>query len=98
MAGLAGVLFVFSKGSTSPEVMTVGKSVDGLVMVLLGGIQALAGPVAGAISFTLMQDYFVGITQYWRALFGAVILLIVLVFPQGIAGFFGRFIQRSPSP
>ena len=98
MAGLAGVLFVFSKGSTSPEVMTVGKSVDGLVMVLLGGIQALAGPVAGAIGFTLMQDYFVGITQYWRALFGAVILLIVLVFPQGIAGFFGRFIQRSPSP
>src|SRR3546814_1160482 len=39
-AGLAGALYVFSKGSTSPEVITVGKSVDGLVMVLLGGIRS----------------------------------------------------------
>src|SRR3546814_6533750 len=68
LAGLAGALYVFSKGSTSPEVMTVGKSVDGLVMVLLGGIQTLFGPVAGAAAFTIMQDYFVGITEYWRAL------------------------------
>jgi len=88
-AGLAGALYVFSKGSTSPEVITVGKSVDGLVMVLLGGIQTLFGPVVGAATFTLMQDYFVGITEYWRALFGAVILLIVLAFPQGIAGYAG---------
>lgn len=85
-AGLAGALYVFSKGSTSPEVVTVGKSVDGLVMVLLGGIQTLSGPLVGAVGFTALQDYFVGITEYWRALFGAVILLIVLVFPQGIAG------------
>ena len=87
-AGLAGALYVFSKGSTSPEVITVGKSVDGLVMVLLGGIQTLSGPLVGAMAFTALQDYFVGITEYWRALFGAVILLIVLAFPQGIAGFF----------
>ncbi|MCC2596638.1 ABC transporter permease [Pusillimonas sp. MFBS29] len=95
LAGLAGALYVFSKGSTSPEVMTVGKSVDGLVMVLLGGIQTLFGPVAGAAAFTIMQDYFVGITEYWRALFGAVILLIVLVFPQGIAGFAAALMQRG---
>lgn len=95
LAGLAGALYVFSKGSTSPEVMTVGKSVDGLVMVLLGGIQTLFGPVVGAAAFTAMQDYFVGITEYWRALFGAVILMIVLVFPQGIAGFAGAFMQRG---
>src|SRR5690606_20776893 len=70
-AGLAGALYVFSKGSTSPEVITVGKSVDGLVMVLLGGIQTLSGPLVGAMAFTALQDYFVGITEYWRALFGA---------------------------
>lgn len=99
LAGLAGALYVFSKGSTSPEVITVGKSVDGLVMVLLGGIQTLFGPVIGAVSFTLMQDYFVGVTEYWRALFGFVILLIVLVFPQGIAGYFGMlFKHRGKQP
>ncbi len=94
LAGLAGALYVFSKGSTSPEVMTVGKSVDGLVMVLLGGIQTLFGPVVGAAAFVGLQDYFVGITEYWRAVFGAVILLIVLVFPQGIAGYFKQLAQR----
>ncbi|MGE4368156.1 MAG: ABC transporter permease [Burkholderiaceae bacterium] len=92
LAGVAGVLFVFSKGGASPEVMAVGKSVDALVMVLLGGIQALFGPVIGAAGFTLMQDYFVGVTEYWRALFGLVILLIVLAFPHGLAGFFGRYL------
>jgi len=86
LAGVAGGLFVFSKGGVSPETLTVGTSVDALVMVLLGGIQQLAGPVVGGIAFTAMRDVFVGITQYWGALFGAVILFIVLVFPQGIAG------------
>jgi branched-chain amino acid transport system permease protein len=45
---LAGALFAFSKGSISPEVIGVGRSIDGLVMVLLGGIQTLAGPLVGA--------------------------------------------------
>jgi branched-chain amino acid transport system permease protein len=98
LAGLAGGLYVFSKGSTSPEVITVAKSVDGLVMVLLGGIQTLFGPVVGAASFTMLQDYFVGITEYWRALFGAVILLIVLAFPQGIAGYCGVLMRSGRKP
>ncbi len=93
LAGLAGGLYVFSKGSTSPEVITVGKSVDALVMVMLGGIQTLFGPVVGAASFTILQDYFIGVTEYWRALFGAVILLIVLAFPQGIAGYCALLLQ-----
>ena len=98
LAGLAGGLYVFSKGSTSPEVITVGKSVDALVMVMLGGIQTLFGPVVGAASFTILQDYFIGITEYWRALFGAVILLIVLAFPRGIAGHFALLIQGKEKP
>lgn len=90
-AGLAGVLYVFSKGSASPEIIWVGKSVDGLVMVLLGGIQTLVGPIVGAATFQFLQDYFMGITDYWLALFGGVILLIVLAFPQGVAGYFKEF-------
>lgn len=88
-AGLAGALFVFSKGSVSPEVLSVDKSIDGLVMVLLGGIQTLLGPIVGATAFNLLQDYIVGVTDYWRALLGVVILILVLAFPQGIAGYFG---------
>ena len=85
-AGLAGSLFAFSKGSVSPDVIGIGKSVDALVMVLLGGIQALAGPLVGAAAFTVLQDTVMRSIEYWRALFGGVILLLVLLFPQGLAG------------
>ncbi|MDB5820761.1 MAG: transporter permease [Rhizobacter sp.] len=93
-AGLAGSLFAFSKGSISPDVMGVGKSVDGLVMVLLGGIQTLAGPIVGATVFTWLQDSVARSTDYWRAVLGITILLLVLAFPQGIAGFVRSLFER----
>ncbi|MDR5857622.1 ABC transporter permease [Caballeronia sp. LZ062] len=87
VCGLAGSLYAFSKGNISPEVISVGRSVDGLVMVLLGGIQTLAGPVVGAAVFTWLQDTVARQTDYWQALLGAAILVLVMAFPQGIAGF-----------
>jgi len=93
-AGLAGGLYAFSKGSISPDSMAVGKSVDGLVMVLLGGVQTLAGPVVGAVTFTWLQDTVARSTDYWRALLGGIVLLLVLAFPQGIAGFVAQLFDR----
>ena len=93
-AGLAGSLYAFSKGSLSPDSLGVGKSVDGLVMVLLGGVQTLAGPVVGAVSFTWLQDTVARSTDYWRAMLGGIVLLLVLAFPQGIAGFVGQLSDR----
>ena len=93
-AGLAGALYAFSKGSISPDTVAVGRSVDGLVMVLLGGLQTLAGPVVGAVTFTWLQDAVARNTDYWRALLGGIILLLVLVFPHGIAGFVGGLFAR----
>ncbi len=86
-AGLAGALYAFSKGGISPEGLSVGKSVDGLVMVLLGGVQTLAGPIVGASAFTWLHDTVARSTSYWRALLGGTMLALVLLFPQGIAGF-----------
>ncbi|MBE7521619.1 MAG: ABC transporter permease [Burkholderiales bacterium] len=86
-AGLAGALFAFSKGSISPESLHVGKSIDALVMVLLGGVQTLSGPVVGAAVFTWLHDAVARSTEYWRAMLGAIMLILVLLFPQGIAGF-----------
>ena len=85
--GVAGALFAFSKGSISPETISVGRSVDGLVMVLLGGVQTLTGPIVGGVVFTWLQDLLARETEYWRALLGGIILLLVLAFPQGIVGF-----------
>ena len=78
-AGLAGALAAFSKGSISPETLSVPRSVEGLVMVLLGGVNALSGPVLGAAIFTWLEDLVSREIAYWRAAIGAVILLLVLV-------------------
>jgi branched-chain amino acid transport system permease protein len=86
-AGLAGALFAFSKGSISPETLHVARSIDGLVMVLLGGIQTVVGGAVGAVTFTWLHDTVARNTEYWRAMLGAIILILVLLFPQGIAGF-----------
>ena len=86
-AGLAGALFAFSKGGVAPDAMSVTKSVDALVMVLLGGVQTLAGPMVGAAAFTWLHDTVARNTEYWRALMGATMLILVLLAPQGIAGY-----------
>jgi branched-chain amino acid transport system permease protein len=86
VCGLAGALFAFAKGTISPETISVGRSIDGLVMVLLGGVQSLAGPIVGAAAFTWLSDTIIRATDYWRALLGFVILALVLAFPQGLAG------------
>jgi branched-chain amino acid transport system permease protein len=93
-AGLAGGLYAFSKGSISPDVLAIPRSIDALVMVMLGGLNALAGPLLGAAAFIGMQDWLARATEYWRAGIGALILLIVLAFPTGIGGAAQRLLAR----
>ncbi len=92
-AGVAGGLFAFSKGSISPETLAIPRSVDALVMVLLGGVNALFGPLLGAGAFTWLADTLARGTEYWRAALGALILLLVLGFPMGIGGTLGRLLH-----
>ena len=93
-AGVAGGLFAFSKGSISPESLAIPRSVDAIVMVLLGGLNALFGPLVGAAAFTWLADSLPRVTEYWRALLGTLILSIVLVFPMGIGGVVGTLRGR----
>ncbi len=83
-AGIAGGLFAFSKGSISPESLAIPRSVDAIVMVLLGGLNALFGPLLGAAAFVWLADSLARATEYWRALLGILILAIVLVLPAGL--------------
>jgi branched-chain amino acid transport system permease protein len=89
--GIAGAVFAFSKGGISPEAIGVGRSIDGLVMVLLGGVQTLVGPIVGASIFTWLHDSIARETEYWKAVLGMVILFLVLVFPAGIVGSLTHF-------
>jgi len=95
IAGLAGVLFAFSKGSISPESLDVGKSVDGLVMVLLGGVQTLAGSIVGAIALTWLSETISHNTEYTQAVLGSVILVLILILPGGLASVASRIWRRT---
>src|SRR3546814_18517722 len=88
MAGLAGGLFAFSKGSIFPDEMSLPRSFDALLMVLLGGIESLSGPVVGAAVFTWLHDLLIAF-PYWRLLLGITIVVLVVLFPQGL-GEIGR--------
>jgi branched-chain amino acid transport system permease protein len=85
-AGIAGGLFAYGKGSVFPTFMGIPRSVDALLMVLLGGVQTLSGPIVGALAFTGLQEQLMRLTDLWRLILGAVIVLLVLFFPQGLAG------------
>jgi len=101
MAGLAGALFAFSKGSVFPDEMAIPRSFDALLMVLLGGIQSLSGPVVGAAVFTWLHDLLIEF-PYWRLLLGLTIVALVLLFPQGLGGaarhYLGRRLKLEASP
>ncbi|AZG07884.1 ABC transporter permease [Pigmentiphaga sp. H8] len=86
LAGAAGVLTVFAKGSVAPDLLAIPRSVDALVMVLLGGLQSLAGPWLGALAYTVGQDFLARATEYWRAAVGLAMLAVILLAPGGLTG------------
>jgi branched-chain amino acid transport system permease protein len=98
-AGLSGGLFAYAKGSVFPTYISIGRSIDGLLMVLLGGVHTVSGPVIGAIAFIGLQEEIARATDLWRLFLGLVIIALVLAFPQGIAGFFAvRFGKSHADP
>jgi branched-chain amino acid transport system permease protein len=66
--------------------MAIPRSVDALLMVLLGGVQTVMGPVVGALAYTGLHEQLLRVTQFWRAALGAIIIGLVLFFPRGLAG------------
>jgi branched-chain amino acid transport system permease protein len=98
-AGLAGGILAFLKGAIDPTWLAIPQSVEGLVMVLLGGLHSLIGPVLGAAAYHGLEfwlsttAYDLGVpalAQHWPLVLGAIIVLLVLVFPNGLAGIVRR--------
>ena len=85
-AGLAGGLFAFAKGGVFPSYADIPRSVDALLMVLLGGLQTMSGPIVGALAYTGLYDLLLQATDLWRLFLGIAIVVLVVAFPQGIAG------------
>lgn len=86
VAGIGGTIFAFLKGSVFPELFSMAYSVEGLIMILLGGLQSLWGASTGAAVFTLLDVGVTRVSEYWQAVLGSILLVLVLFCPDGMLG------------
>ena len=90
LCGLAGALLANNTDFVSPAVMYWTRSGDLMVMVILGGMGSLFGPVIGAIVYLVLEEFLSQVTEYWAMIMGPLLLLIVLFGRGGIDGLLGR--------
>ncbi|OVZ56305.1 branched-chain amino acid ABC transporter permease [Pigmentiphaga sp. NML080357] len=79
LTGIAGVLLANLTAFASPSYMSWPVSGELIVMLVIGGLGTIAGPVVGAIAFLVMEEFFKGLTQHWMLIMGPVIVVIALL-------------------
>ncbi len=98
-AGLAGALLANHTKFVSPDILAWTKSGDIMIMVILGGIGTLTGPILGSAAFLMLEEYLpvifgdlgMGLLKdHWRIVFGPMLILIVLFAKRGLYGLLFR--------
>ena len=84
-ASVGGVLFSYYHQFISPESLSIISSAEIYLMVLVGGVGTLIGPIVGAILVTMTQLWVSSYIERWVMLLGLMYILVVLLMPQGIA-------------
>lgn len=90
LAGLAGALLANQSSFVSPSLLQWNQSGLLMVMVILGGVGHLWGGFIGAVVFLLLEEVLAAYTIHWQFVLGAVLLLVVLAAPRGLAGLLRR--------
>jgi len=90
ICGIAGLLLANLTKFTSPAYMFWTVSGDLIVMVMLGGIATVVGPLIGAIVFVILETVLAAYTQHWMLILGPIIVLIALLAKRGLYGFLLR--------
>jgi branched-chain amino acid transport system permease protein len=98
VAGIAGALFAYLKGSVFPDNLGISLSVDALVMVLLGGVETVSGAIVGAIVYKALSIWLISETDLSKLVLGGFIVLIVVAFPKGIVGVLETIRNRRRPP
>jgi len=90
LCGLSGALLANHTDFVSPAMMYWTRSGDLIIMVVLGGMGSVIGPVFGAIMLLVLEETLSGITEYWQIILGPLLLLVVLFARGGIDGLLGK--------
>src|SRR5262245_57477376 len=83
---IGGAILGFRTGLADPELVYWTHSGHLVFMTVLGGFSSFLGPIVGALALTLLQDQLQSYTQYWRFVLGAILALVVIFLPRGLAG------------
>ncbi|MFQ5912249.1 MAG: branched-chain amino acid ABC transporter permease [Nitrospinota bacterium] len=96
-AGISGALFAHLDLYVSPDDFSLGESIRILTMVVVGGMGSFAGSVLGAITLVVTNEYFHRFQQYSIAIYGFMMILILIFAPSGLHGFLlwlGKILSR----
>ena len=93
-ASLAGALYAYLDNFVDPRAFHWQQSGEFVIMVVLGGMRSFWGPLIGAAIFEVLQDKLSSFTDNWMSLLGLFFVLVVVFFPRGVLGAFGR----KPTP
>lgn len=94
VCGLAGALLANHTDFISPDLMHWTRSGDLIVMVVLGGMGALFGPLLGAVAFLAVEEALSSVTEYWQIVFGPLLLLVALFGRGGLDGLLAALERR----
>jgi branched-chain amino acid transport system permease protein len=85
-AGLSGALLANAAEFVGPAYMSWQRSGELIVMVVLGGMGTLFGPVVGAAAFVLLEEWLADLTEHWQIILGPILLFVVVFARRGIWG------------
>lgn len=97
-AGMAGSLYTHVFHYVSPESFTFQVSVEMLVMLLLGGMGTVAGPILGVVALQLLPELINDLDAYRLIIYGGLLLAVILGFPGGVVGLIPRRWLRRDEP
>lgn len=93
IASIGGILLVLDRSQVDPDVVSLGSTLDVLVVAVIGGVGSLGGAFVGAAVLTLLTNFAQNVTDRYMTLTGIVFILILLFAPSGIGGI-GRQVKR----
>jgi branched-chain amino acid transport system permease protein len=100
ICGVSGLLLANLNAFASPSSLAWTVSGELIVMVVLGGIGTVAGPVIGALVFLGLEEVLKGLTEHWMLIFGPLIVVMALVGRRGVVGLIDLWptAQRPATP
>jgi ABC-type branched-subunit amino acid transport system ATPase component/ABC-type branched-subunit amino acid transport system permease subunit len=93
-AGLAGALFAPLSGFVTPSSFAFLQSILFVLAVIVGGAGSASGPLVGAAIVVLLPEALAGLAEYRLLFFGALMLIVLWVAPEGIVGEIERWLRR----